>query len=1131
MKQSGDSFLQHMPLAARALAYARLATAKPFIVLVEHGALAEDLAAQVQFFDPSLDVFVFPDWEILPYDPFSPDSELVSERLNTLAAMASQRFHLVFAPVSAALQRLAPPSFFLGQIFVFEDGMHLSPATLKEQLAIAGYTSVREVLKPGEFAVRGGLVDVFPMGASMPFRLEFEDNTIASLRTFDPETQRTIKKVKNIRFLPGREFPNSEQAIARFREKFRAHFLNGVSSSVYKEVSNGHFPPGIDYYLPLFCDSTASLFDYAEGAHIVVDGQAKEAASAFLKDTKERYAFLSKDPERYLLPPLDIYLGEEELFHTLKNKRPKNIELPLVEDLPNVAIDRKSKMATENLKNFLTAFPGKVLFITDNEGRTELLRERLATLCTLPQKETPWHAFFHGKDSIGVSVAPLALGFILQEPHLAIITESDLYPDYVRPRAEKKVARAGEAIIKELGELAIGCAVVHDLHGIGRYLGLEHLRLAEAETEFLVIEYAGGDKLYVPVEQLALVSRYIGVDEPVLHKLGSGQWEKARQKAWAKARDTAAELLEIYAKRHLKKGSTYSVLHEAYEEFCAAFPFEETEDQKKAIDAVFQDLEKPAPMDRLVCGDVGFGKTEVAMRAAFVVAMQGAQVAVLVPTTLLAEQHFTTFSDRFANWPLKIAELSRFRSEKEQKAILDDLKKGKIDIVIGTHKLLQDHVNFKNLGLLIIDEEHRFGVRQKEKMKALRTTVDMLTLTATPIPRSIAMAIEGIKGLSLITTPPRKRLSVKTFVYRHDKGLAREAIVRELHRGGQVYYLHNDIDTIERHAENLRILVPEAKIRVAHGQMPERELETIMRDFYLKRFNVLVCTTIIESGIDIPSANTILVDRADRFGLAQLHQLRGRVGRSHHQAYCYLFISDWKAITPDAKKRLEAIQSLTSLGSGFQLAMHDLEIRGAGEILGEAQSGQVAEIGMQHYSLLLEKAVASLKNGALPEKLPETVLAEIKLHAPSLLPEDYCPDTHERLIVYKRLAKAENEQTLRLLQEEIKDRFGQQLPPSALLLFETHRLRLLAERLHILKIDATPKEILVVFGEDTSLDPALFLQVLEKFKPYRFSASNKLHLFYSEKDPFKRAQWLYQVLSTLFESIICASTPLSKAVS
>jgi transcription-repair coupling factor (superfamily II helicase) len=800
--------------------------------------------------------------------------------------------------------------------------------------------------------------------------------------------------------------------------------------------------------------------------------------------------------------------------------------------LPSVAIDPSSKNTLENLKEFLSDFPERTLFVTDHEGRLDILRERLAPLCSLPAQPSSWNDFLRGTERIGISVATLNAGFILSDTKLAVITESDLYPDYVRPKKEKKIiTRAGEAVIKELGELSIGCTVVHDLHGIGRYLGLERLSLAEGESEFLVLEYAGGDKLYVPIEQLALVSRYIGIDEPLLHKLGSGQWEKARQKAWIKARDTASELLETYAKRHLKKGRSYTIPQELYQSFCASFPFEETEDQKKAIEAVLHDLASPIPMDRLVCGDVGFGKTEVAMRAAFVVAMQGAQVAVLVPTTLLAEQHFTTFSDRFANWPLKIAELSRFRSPKEQKAILEGLANGKFDIVIGTHKLLQEQVKFKDLGLLIIDEEHRFGVRQKEKMKALRAEVDLLTLTATPIPRSIAMAIEGIKGLSLITTPPRKRLSVKTFVCRNDKGLAREAIIRELHRGGQVYYLHNDIDSIERHAEQLRTLVPEAKIRIAHAQMPERELEVIMRDFYLKRFNVLVCTTIIESGIDIPSANTILVDQADRFGLAQLHQLRGRVGRSHHQAYCYLFIHDWKTITKDAQKRLEAIESLTDLGSGFQLAMHDLEIRGAGEILGEAQSGQVAEIGMQHYSVLLEKAVASLKNGTLPEHLPETELTEIKLHAPCLLPETYCPDTHDRLIFYKRLAKADDEQTLYALLEELKDRFGQNLPPAAQLLLTNHRLRILAKQLGVVKIDSSPKETLIVFGKATPLDPLTFLKVLEKFKPYRFSDSHKLHLAIPEKDPFRRAEQVCRILSHLLESITCANTPLSKAAS
>jgi transcription-repair coupling factor (superfamily II helicase) len=985
------------------------------------------LADELPFFDPGLRVALFPDWETLPYDTFSPHQDLVSERLATLWRVRNADVDVVLLPATTALTRLAPPSFMAGTTFQFKQKTRLDEAKLKGQLTLAGYQHVSQVVSPGEYAVRGGLIDLFPMGSPVPYRVDLFGDEIDSIRTFDPDTQRSLYPVPEVRLLPGREFPLDEAARTAFRARWRER-LEGdpTRSRIYKDIQQGIASGGIEYYLPLFFDETATIFDYlGEQSMVVLHGEIDAALQRFWADTRERHRFLQHDPERPILAPESLYLRPEDLFAltqplptlVLRGDQPVDWARPL----PELAVDRGATEPLAALEKHLDATPHRVLIVAESEGRREsvldLLRDHrisVPSVATLAE-------FLAGDEKVAIAAAPLAAGFHWHEPADAIsvqfITETELFastPQARRRRKQEQVSSV-DALIKDLSELKIGDPVVHISHGIGRYQGLLNIDLGDGPSEFLHLEYADKATLYVPVSQLHLIGRYTGVsaDEAPLHRLGSGQWEKARRKAAEQVRDTAAELLNLYAQRAARDGFAHRFSAHDYEAFATSFGFEETPDQRAAIHAVIQDMISPKPMDRLVCGDVGFGKTEVALRAAFVAVHGGKQVAMLAPTTLLAEQHYQTLVDRFGKWPVKIAELSRFRSPKEVKAALEGIAAGTVDIVVGTHKLLSQDVKFKRLGLLIIDEEHRFGVRHKEAMKALRAEVDVLTLTATPIPRTLGMALEGLRDLSVIATAPQRRLAIKTFVRNEGSGTIREAVLRELKRGGQVYFLHNEVETIENRAQKLAELLPEARIGIAHGQMPERQLEHVMRDFVAQRFNLLLCSTIIETGIDVPTANTIVMSRADKFGLAQLHQLRGRVGRSHHQAYAYLLVPDVEALTKQAAMRLQAIQDMEELGSGFYLAMHDLEIRGAGEVLGENQSGNMMEVGFQLYNDMLSEAVRSLKAGREPDLLSPLgglfgSTTEVNLHAPALLPDAYCGDVHARLSLYKRLASADS---------------------------------------------------------------------------------------------------------------------------
>ncbi|MFN0039652.1 MAG: transcription-repair coupling factor, partial [Burkholderiales bacterium] len=1069
--------------SADALALATLARAPQRLLVITGTAQdAERLRQEIVFFAPELRVFLLPDWETLPYDSFSPHQDLISERLATLYQITHNAFDIAVVPVTTALYRLPPTTFLARHTFFLKQGETLAADELRRQLALAGYSHVSQVVSPGEFSFRGSVIDLFPMGSTLPYRIDLLDEEIDSIRTSDVDTQRSIYKVNDVRLLPAREFPTDDTARTRFRSRFREVFEGDPSRSrIYKDISQGLLPAGIEYYLPLFFDTTASLFDYLPAAtllclqHGVTDG-----VSQFWEDTQSRFKLLRGDPDRPLLPPGDLFLREDEFFAGLKKFARVDIDdvsLSVADSptqvLQGVAVERRAANPVAALANFVQEFGGRVLLLAESLGRRETLSGLLNDYGIRPALAKDWESFDRGSDPLMLTVGPLHSGFIDTSVRIALVTENELYPSQARSRSSRDKRSNPEGMLRDLSEVRVGDPVVHAQHGIGRYLGLASMDLGDGETEFLTLEYDGGDKLYVPVSQLAVISRYSGLadDAAPLHKLGSGQWEKARRKAAEQVRDTAAELLNLYAQRAARKGYGFKIKLHDYEAFREGFPFEETADQSAAIEAVLQDMQTGKPMDRLICGDVGFGKTEVALRAAFVSVSDGKQVAVLVPTTLLAEQHFQTFSDRFADWPVKIAELSRFRSAKETSAAIEGLADGRIDIAIGTHKLLSRGVKFKNLGLVMIDEEHRFGVRQKEQLKALRAEVDVLTLTATPIPRTLAMSLEGLRDFSVIATAPQRRLAIKTFVSPQGDGLIREAVLRELKRGGQVYFLHNEIDTIANMETRLAKLVPEARIRVAHGQMPERELELVMRDFYQARFNILLCTTIIETGIDVPTANTILIHRADKFGLAQLHQLRGRVGRSHHQAYAYLLTPEEDALTALAKKRLEAIQSMEELGSGYFLAMHDLEIRGAGEVLGESQSGEMQEVGFNLYADMLNAAVKSLQSGKEPELSGNFNLGtEINLHSPALLPADYCPDIHERLVVYKRLANCESEEELGNMQEELIDRFG--LPPAPVkCLLDTHRLRIASQPLGIARIDAGPEALTLQFVPNPPVNP------------------------------------------------------------
>ncbi len=1094
-----------------ALALASLATqikatepGKPLVIITANAFDAQRLLEEIPYFAPSLSVHLLPDWETLPYDQFSPHPDLISERLTTLYHIAQNACDVVIVPLATALIRLSPKAYLSANTFMLKKGQKLDLEALRRQCAEAGYHHVTQVISHGEFSVRGGLVDLFPMGSALPYRLDLFDDEIETIRTFDVDTQRSLYPVPEIRLLPAREFPLDETGIALFRSQFREAFEGDPQrAKIYKDVSKGVASGGIEWYLPLFFEQTATLLDYLpDNSLLCLHGDLDQSAQQFWREAQSRYRTLAHDAERPLLVPEKLLIKTEDFFGaTHAFARVALTISKSSNNLPALDIERRAEQPLHKLTDFISQFKGRILIAAESLGRRETMSQLFVEHGLNVGICETWAEFQASDAHIMLGVSSLHAGVALTDsttPAIAIITEAELYAATVRQqrRREKEKARSTEGMLKDLSELRINDPVVHEQHGVGRYKGLINLDFGEGETEFLLLEYFGDDKLYVPVSQLFLISRYSGgpPESAPLHRLGSGNWEKAKKKALKQIRDTAAELLNLYAQRAARRGHAFTLSLHDYEAFCEGFPFEETPDQLEAIENVIKDMQSGRPMDRLVCGDVGFGKTEVALRAAFVAVMGGRQVAVLVPTTLLAEQHFNNFKDRFAEWPIKIAEISRFRTAKEQKEALAGLEAGQIDIIIGTHRLIQKDVKFKNLGLVVLDEEHRFGVRQKEQLKALRAEVDVLTLTATPIPRTLSMAMEGLREFSIITTPPQKRLSIKTFHTDYSEGIIREAAMREFKRGGQVYFLHNEVDTIHSMREKLERILPDARIAVAHGQLRERELEHVMRDFYHQRYNLLLCTTIIETGIDVPTANTIIMNKADMFGLAQMHQLRGRVGRSHHQAYAYLLTDPDRKITPQAQKRLDAIQLMEDLGAGFHLAMHDLEIRGAGELLGDSQSGEMQEIGFHLYSDMLNHAVKQLKAGKEPDlNAPLSVTTEINLHTPALLTNAYCPDVHERLVIYKRLANCVEDDDLDNLQEELIDRFGL-LPEQGEALIACHRLRIAAKPLGIIKIDASDAAIQLQFNPKADIDPMKLINLLQRDRRCRMNGPDKLRV-------------------------------------
>ena len=1116
--------------SADALALARLAQedGRPLALITATATDAQRLVDEIQWFSPGLRVCLLPDWETLPYDQFSPHQDLVSERLATLYRIQRGEFDIAVVPASTALVRLCPPAYLAGRTFFLKTGERLSLEKFREQLVIAGYQHATQVVSPGEVCFRGGLIDLYPMGSALPYRLDLDDDVIDAIKTFDVDTQRTVYAVKEIRMLPAREFPLDDAGRAKFRGRWRELFEGDPSKKrLYRDVSNGVPAAGIEDYLPLFFDALATVFDYLPTTTtLVLHHDISEAVQEFWRDANTRYKLAGGDPDRPLLVPPQLFVPAEEFYVRVQGFPRIDVlqtpddkpEVLTTEPLPGVAVDRRAQDPLAALKRFLETSGLRVLIAAESPGRRETMANYFAEYGLKFPPCTTFEEFRTSSTPFALCVSPLSHGFVLPAEKWAVITEAELYAGVVRRRGRAVEKRSSvEGMLRDLSELKIGEPVVHEQHGIGRYQGLISLNVGEGDTEFLLLEYEGGDKLYVPVSQLGVIGRYSGAqpEEAPLHKLGSGQWDKAKARAAKQVRDTAAELLSLYAKRAARLGHSFAIKQHDLEAFADGFGFEETPDQAAAIEAVITDMAAGKPMDRLVCGDVGFGKTEVALRAAYAAVADNKQVVILCPTTLLAEQHFQTFSDRFADWPVKIAELSRFKSSKQSKEVLEKLTSGEIDIVIGTHKLLSREVKLKRLGLVIIDEEHRFGVRQKEALKKLRAEVDVLTLTATPIPRTLAMSLEGIRDFSVIATAPEKRLAIKTFVSSWSEGLIREAVMRELRRGGQVYFLHNEVDSIERMAERLARLLPEARLAIAHGQMRERDLERVMRDFTAQRFNVLLCSTIIETGIDNPHANTIVINRADKFGLAQLHQLRGRVGRSHHQAYAYLLTPPEEALSKNAAKRLEAIQMMEELGSGFYLAMHDLEIRGAGEILGESQSGEIQEVGFSLYARMLERAVRKLKAGKAPEMDDFEVSTEVNLHVPALLPASYCSDVHERLSLYKRLADAETREQLDVMREELVDRFGE-LPEPARALLESHQVRIAARPLGVARIDATHESVQLQFVKNPPIDGAKVIEFIRrKGRAARLTGPEKLRVEVKLPAWQERAQAVRDILQQL----------------
>ncbi|GLQ30299.1 transcription-repair coupling factor [Litoribrevibacter albus] len=1108
------------------------------LVITDNNSQANILSQELEFFSQgNLPVLNFPDWETLPYDTFSPHQDIISERLKTLNNLGQTTQGVLVISAQTLMQKVPPNSFIGKFVFSINVGSLLKLDRLKERLAHAGYQHVDTVYEHGEFSIRGSIIDLFPMGHDLPYRIELFDDEIESVRSFDPESQRSIDKFDQVNLLPAREFPCNEESLSAFRKLFRETFEQSHKAPLLKDLQNNLIPSGIEYYQPLFFQASdnaemSSLVDYLpKNTCIFSFSQLNEHIEKFWNDIDQRFESLRYDIERPILPPAELYLRPGDLLAQIKSfqrislsenpieEQQGRINLP-VSTAPDLSVDHRLTEPYSRIIQFSKDYDGTVVLIPDSPGRRETLAESLKAAGVSTQNIDHWKDLsFTEKKTVQLLVAPLAKGVLFDTQQLAIITEQELFGFTVSQRRRTtKTEDHSDQVIKNLTELKMDAPVVHLDHGVGRYRGLETIELDGQANEFLILEYADNAKLYVPVNNLHMIARYTGADDEhaPINKLGSERWSQAKRKAAEKARDTAVQLLDIYARRAAKKGFMFELPDESYRQFSAGFPFEETPDQAQAINAVIQDMHKPNPMDRLVCGDVGFGKTEVAMRAAFVAVQSGKQVAVLVPTTLLAQQHYESFRDRFAEWPVKVDVLSRFKTTKEQNTALQQLEEGKIDILVGTHKIIQGDVKFKDLGLLIIDEEHRFGVQQKEKLKSLRSDIDILTLTATPIPRTLNMSMSGIRDLSIIATPPAKRLSVKTFVRQKDDVTMREALLRELLRGGQAYVLHNEVKTIEKVTQDIRDLMPEARVEFAHGQMRESELERIMSDFYHRRFNILVCTTIIETGIDVPNANTIIIERADKFGLAQLHQLRGRVGRSHHQAYAYLMTPPPRSITKDAVKRLEAISAADTLGAGFTLATHDLEIRGAGELLGEDQSGQIEGVGFTLYMELLEDAVKSIKEGKEPNlDKPLQQSTEVNLKVPALIPNEYLPDIHERLIIYKRISNASDKESLHDLKVELVDRFGL-LPDATKNLFRLTELRFKAESLGITKIEAGPKSGKMNFASDTSVDTFKIVTMMQSQpQKYRLQGGNQLQFTLDMDKTERRFQAVDALLNEL----------------
>lgn len=1104
------------------------------VVLTPDSLTCSQIFSEVQLFNNSDANFIsFPEWETLPYDIFSPHEDIISERVSSLQMLPELEHGLLVLPITTCMQRVPPKDFIQQFSLNLKCGDTIELDTLRNILASAGYQYVSQVVTRGEFTFRGSIVDFFPMGAKRPYRLEFFDNEIETIRTFDPEKQTSINKVEQLKILPAREFPSDENSIKEFRRRYRAAIAGDPNKSIiYREVSNGNFPPGIEYYLPLFFDNTCTLFDYFpdDTLFILVDN-ALETAEEFETDLYVRYEQRRHDIERPILLPTEIYLSADDTKskvdnflrvqldrHKLQTTEHQDVINYPSSTLPAINIDSRLDDPAKQLRDFIHNKDRQILFVAESLGRREHINDMLRSLNIKPALHKNWESFTCSDEKINLLVAPIEDSVDLLEHGVTIIAERQLFGNRARQTSRRKRTRDADAIIQNLNDLTTGAPIVHEDHGVGRYVGLQTLPIQSVDTEFLTLEYYGGDKLYIPVANLHLVSRYTGADNESApwHKLGSDQWSRIKQKAAERARDVAAELLEIYARREAKQGIYFDTSIHDYNTFSASFLFEETPDQEAAIDDVLKDMGSKQPMDRVVCGDVGFGKTEVAMRAAFVAVSNGKQVAVLVPTTLLAQQHFLTFSDRFAEWPFRIEVLSRFNSAKKQKETIEGLGTGNVDIVIGTHKLFSADIKLKDLGLIVIDEEQRFGVRHKEKLKSLRAEVDILTLTATPIPRTLNMSLSGLRDLSIIATPPNHRHAIKTFVSQWNDVSIKEACTREVKRGGQVYFLHNEVKTIEKIASDLESLLPNASIRVAHGQMPERQLEQVMLDFYHSRFNILVCTTIIESGIDIPTANTIVINRADKLGLSQLHQLRGRVGRSHHRAYAYLLTPPKKAMTADAVKRLEAIESLEELGVGFTLATHDLEIRGAGELLGEDQSGQIHEVGYAMYNDLLARAVHALRAGDLPQlDRPLDHGLEVDLGEAALLPDSYVPDVHLRLVLYKRIASATSEEQLKDLQIELIDRFGL-LPVAAQNLIATTELKLFCSGLGITKIEAYESGGRILFDKEPKINVDQLLDLLQRQSSvFKFTGNEKLYFTVELPTIENRIEYIRNIVNTI----------------